>query len=316
MPGEFPASRLLPGSALQTIVPAIIPGPAVPGRHEPVLVEVTPGSRVRIDLNHPAGEPTATLLLIHGMCGSAESAYMRYCAAAAVGRGWLAARMNLRTCGGTERETDTLYNAGQSGDADTVLRYLAARPEHRGPLYAAGFSLGGNLLLRYVGLSGDGAAVDAVAGVNAPIDLELCLRALEEPRNRIYHFHYVRKLCSQLRRIDQLRGTDRPQPRARHVGTLRNFDDLYTAPDGGYGSSDEYYAAAHSAQFLGGIRRPTLVLSAANDPFVPVAMFARHHGLEHVAFAHPPVGGHCGYRQSRHPRCWAAEAVLDFLAQV
>jgi len=270
---------------------------------------------VRIDLNRPRGTPRATLLLIHGMGGSSESSYMRFGALAALRRNWVAVRMNLRTSGGTEAQARTLYNAGQADDAGKVLEWFDDRPEFPRPHVVAGFSLGGNLMLRYAGLSGASSRADAFVAVNPPVDLIACVEDLERPRNRIYQAHYVRKLCAALQRFRRVRNWPREPPRAGRVRTVRRFDDLYTAPDAGFRSAEEYYGWASSAPHLAAIRRPTMILSAVNDPFVPVKMFEEHHGLPGIEFVHPSVGGHCGYWQNRRPRNWAAEQLVEFLGR-
>jgi len=312
-PTSYRPSLWLPGGHLQTVVPSVWPVPAVPAPFTRRWVEVGPGSSVLLRVNRPESPPRGTLLLVHGMGGCAESNYMRDTAREALARGWVALRMNLRNCGGTERRSRTLYNAGQSGDADRVLADLGQHEdEYPRPHVAAGFSLGANLVLRYGGRSAERCRADALAAVNPPVDLEHCMQALERPANRIYQRHYVVRLCAQVRAVRRVRTLDGPAASPRQIGTLRNFDSRFTAPDAGYGSVDEYYADASAGPWLSGLRRPALILSARNDPFVPVGMFTAHHGHELIRFVHPEQGGHCGYWQRGRPRCWAAETVMDF----
>jgi predicted alpha/beta-fold hydrolase len=148
--------------------------------------------------------------------------------------------------------------------------------------------------------------------VNPPIDLDRCASAIERPGNRIYRIQFVLGLCRQVRRARRFHRVEGPEPIARRIRTVRRFDDLFTAPDAGYRSAAEYYADASAGPRLHGIRRPTLILSAKNDPFVPVEMFAPHHGTAGIRFLHPSAGGHCGYWQASRPRFWAAERILEF----
>jgi predicted alpha/beta-fold hydrolase len=284
----------------------------VEGPVETMLVPVSESSAVQVQINHPPGSSHGTLLLVHGMGGSAESGYMRRTAAQALGRGWTPVRMNLRNCGGTEALSRTLYNAGQSADVGRVLGALEAAGLPR-PFAAVGFSLGGNLVLRHAALAGVGCRADSVFAINPPIDLERCARALELPANRVYQMYYTRKLVRALRRILAVRKLSGFPPPDRSIRSVRRFDQLYTAPDGGFASAEEYYAQASAAPHLGRLTRPAVVISAADDPVVPVEMFAPHHGLERVRFVHPRQGGHCGYWQSSRPRFWASTAVLHFL---
>jgi predicted alpha/beta-fold hydrolase len=235
----------------------------------------------------------------------------------ALQRGWVAVRVNLRNCGGTEALARTLYNAGQSEDAGRVLEAMEAAQLPR-PFGVMGFSLGGNLTLRYAALAGADCRADAVIGINPPIDLEACVRSLEEPRNAVYHAYFTWKLCRLLRRIGRTRPIPGPAPRARVIRSVRRFDTLYTAPDGGYSSAEHYYQVSSSYLHLDALHVPTLILSSRNDPFVPAEMFdtIRASGSPKLRLLLPVSGGHVGYWQSNEPRFWAGQAALDFLEEV
>jgi len=302
----------LPGRHLQTIVPSLWPVAAVSERSESRVVGVAQGSSVRVMIDRPASGRRGTLVLVHGMSGSAESAYMRRTARQALCVGWAVVRMNLRNCGGTEHLSSTLYNAGQSGDLACVLEHLQQQQFPR-PFAAAGFSLGGNIVLLYAGRSGDACLADAVAAVNPPIDLEACARAIGAPSNRIYQAYYVLRLCRQVKRVARVRAPINPPPVRTEIRTVRRFDELYTAPDGGFASAEEYYARSSAAPTLSDLRRPAMLLSALDDPFVPPEMFVPHHGNPRLRLLQPRHGGHCGYWQSGTPRFWAAEAILGFV---
>jgi predicted alpha/beta-fold hydrolase len=205
-----------------------------------------------------------------------------------------------------------LYNAGQSDDADAVLQAIETQGLPR-PYALLGFSLGGNLVLRYAGLSGSACRADAVAGVNPPVDLQACVDAIERPGNALYHAYFTRGLCAQLRRIRRVRSVPGPEVSPRTIGGVRGFDELFTAPDAGYGSAADYYRGASAGAVLAGLRRSALILSAEDDPFVPVSMFAAHRAASGaLQLVHPRTGGHCGYWGVTHPRFWAASAALRF----
>lgn len=296
----------------QTIFPSLLPARGIRGEVETVDVPVAPRTALRVLLHRPE-RPKGTLVLLHGLAGSAESGYMRRTGAEALARGWALARVNLRTCGGTEAMSSSLYNAGQSDDAGAVLAALETRGLPR-PYGLVGFSLGGNIALRYGGMLGSACRADAIVGVNPPVDLAACMDALERPSNRLYHAYFTRKLWRQLARVRRVREVPGPRASPRSV---RGFDDVFTAPDGGYASAAAYYAEASAGPRLSRLARPALVLSSTDDPFVPVDAFAPYREAgPHLVFAHPRGGGHCGYWATGRPRYWAGEAALSFLEGV
>jgi predicted alpha/beta-fold hydrolase len=310
---DFRPAPWLRNRHLQTVAPVVWPA----GREEPLVEErvvaVSGASAVAVRIEATPRSPRGTLLLIHGVGGSAESGYMLRTSRLARERGFAAARMNCRNAGGTEHLSRTLFNAGQSDDVGRVLAALEDWGLPR-PYCLVGFSLGGNLALRYAGLAGRDSLADAVAALNPPIDLEACSRALLTPRNRPYGLFFTYELCTQLRRIRRNRPVPGPAAAWWKVRTVWNFDERFVAPDAGYASAVAYYEAASSRPCLGGLRIPALVLSAADDPFVPVEIFRSIPDLVpgRLVLAHPRRGGHLGYWQRGRPRFWAAPAVLEF----
>lgn len=320
-PGTFPPpfspAPWLPGRHLETIVPALWPARPLAWSEETVDLSVAPDASVRLRIAVPSAKPRGTVLLIHGMGGSSESAYMRRTAAMALTRGHAVVRMNCRNCGGTEALCRTLFHAGQSDDVGRVLSYLDGRSGDGTPrpFAAAGFSLGGALLLRYAGRSGTEAKADVVAAVNPPVDLETCCRSLERPENAVYHIHFTVALCKLLRRIRRIRPLPGPVPTFRRIRTLRRLDTLYTAADAGYASAEAYYAGASASPHLSSLRVPALVIASENDPFVPLRIFEPYRaGPGSIRFLVPARGGHLGFWQSAVPRFWAGETLLDFFA--
>jgi uncharacterized protein len=309
---EFAPAPWLRGPHAQTIVPSLLPARAVGGASETIDIPVAPGTKVRVVVTRPQGAPRGTIIAIHGLSGSAESGYMRRTAAQALAHTWAVVRINLRNCGGTEALATTFYNAGQSDDADAVLSAIEEAGLPR-PYALVGFSLGGNIALLYAGRSGNACRADAVCGVNPPVDLAVCIDAIERSGNRLYHAHFTRNLCAQLRRIRSVRDVPGPVAKPATIGGVRGFDEVFTAPDAGYASAADYYRGASAAAVLAGIRRPALIVSAQDDPFVPVTMFDAHREASKLLrLAHPSGGGHCGYWGSTRPRFWAANAALTF----
>lgn len=315
----FRPARWLPGGHLQTVLPSLFPAPQVAVSRR-LVVEVEPGSAVEILVSEPArvspGGATGTVLLVHGLGGSAESGYQRRLAAAALASGWSVARVNLRNCGGTAALASTLYNVGQSGDIGRALGALEREGLPR-PFGVVSFSLGANQVLLHATESGDGCAADAIVAVNPPVDLAAADRAIRRPANAPYHVNYTRSLCRLLNEVRAVREVPGPPARWWRVRTVRRFDEVFTVPDAGHPDVDTYYAAASSGPLLGRIARPTLVLSAADDPIVRVESFEAYRPpIGHpVRFEHPRAGGHGGYWAAEEPRYWAGERALGFLEE-
>jgi predicted alpha/beta-fold hydrolase len=302
---------------LQTLAPFLWPRGPEESPVDERVVRVASGSAVAVRVGAPLAGTRGSLLLVHGISGSASSRYMRRTARLAREAGWWTARMNCRNAGGTERLSSTLFNAGQSDDIGRVLEAFESWGLPR-PYAAVGFSLGGNMVLRYAALAGEGSRADGVAALNPPVELATCSRALEDPGNRAYGLYFTVELCRQLERIRRHREVPGPPAAWRKIRTVRNFDELFVAPDAGYPSAAAYYAAASAGPRLGGLRVPALVLSAADDPFVPAKLFEPLRGVApgRLEIVRPSRGGHLGYWQSARPRFWAAVVVLDYFDRV
>lgn len=275
-------------------------------------VEVDAENAVVVLVGHPAGPSRGTLVLFHGLSGSADAVYMRRTAREALRRGWSVVRTNLRTCGGTEALSRTLYNAGQWGDAGSVLRAMERRRLPR-PFAALGFSLGGNLILGHAGREGGACGADAVAAVNPPLDLSACIGALERSGNLPFQVYFSLALCAQVRRVRRVRPVAGPPARIWRVPGVRAFDRAFTAPDAGYPDAESYYRGASAGPCLAGVRVPALVLTSRNDPFVPVESVTRFLGPPGVDGAVTDRGGHVGFWHRGTPRFWPAAAVLAWL---
>jgi predicted alpha/beta-fold hydrolase len=285
------------------------------------LLEVEPGSRVLAQCHwQPERQRHPTLVLVHGLEGSSESSYMLGIAEQALAAGFNVLRLNQRNCGGTEHLTPTLYNSGLSGDCRAVLMELVER-EALAEIFFAGYSMGGNLVLKMAGELGSGAPqqLRGVCAVAPAIDLAACADAIALPQNFIYEWHFLRGLRRRLRRKARLFPGRYPLDGVARVRTLRQFDDVITAPHCGYRDAVDYYYRASAIRVVAQIRVPTLVVTAQDDPFVSFASF-RDPALAanpHITLVAPPQGGHCGF-VSRHPgdeRFWAEARLVEFCRQ-
>jgi len=256
-------------------------------------------------------------VLVHGLEGSSQSFYIVGLAEKALAAGANVVRLNLRNCGGTLHLTPTLYNAGLSQDITRVVEYLV-RERGLGDLFLIGYSLGGNLVLKASAELGDLAKyVSGTVAISPPIDLEPCVRTLELKSNRIYELGFLWSLKQKIRQKEKLYPKRFPVEKLDKVKSVREFDDAFTAPDGGYGTADRYYRDASSKPKLKSISVPTLIIAAQDDPLVPFAIFE---GIEadNVKFIGPTHGGHGGFIQdlgangSDGDRFWADRRILDF----
>jgi predicted alpha/beta-fold hydrolase len=286
------------------------------------LFEVDPRARVLAHC-HWQADPLAhpTLLLLHGLEGSSDAHYMRGLADKAFRRGFNVVRLNQRNCGGTEHLSETLYHSGLTADPAAVLRELAER-DRLESFVVAGYSLGGNLALKLAGEFGSAPPVDvkAVCAVSPTMDLERCVRALERRSNFAYQWNFVRNLKARMRRKAQLLPDRFSTAPLRRIRTVREFDEVYTAPHFGFRDASDYYYRASALRVAGAIRVPTLVLAAKDDPFVPVDPFHDPGvtGNPAITVLLTEHGGHCafvGVQEHGDDGYWAERALVEFAAR-
>jgi predicted alpha/beta-fold hydrolase len=268
----------------------------------------------------PDRESAPALVALHGLEGSSSAHYMRGLAHKAWSAGFNVVLLNQRNCGGTEHLGPGLYHSGLTSDAAHVLRELAELDGIR-HVVVAGYSLGGNLALKLAGDFGDAPPPElrAVCVVSPVMDLALCVDALERRQNAVYQWNFVRGLKGRMRRKARCHPGRFPLEPLQGVRTVRQFDEVYTAPHFGFQSAADYYYRASAIRVVERIRVPTLIITAEDDPFVPVAPFrdprvtanpnirlivTRHGG--HCGFITEPVNGDDGY--------WAERQVIRFAA--
>jgi predicted alpha/beta-fold hydrolase len=289
---------------------------------EPRIYDTEPGVRVRVDYQAPEGEPVAHLILVHGLEGSSEAGYARSLAQAALEAGCAAHRFNMRSCGGTEHLSGrTLYHSGQTSDLLAVIQQISRQQLPGGaPVFLAGFSLGGNVVLKLAGELGESASslIAGVMAISTPIDLAACVRQLDKPSNSIYARRFVTRLKERLRAKERLTPGLFDLTPLDQVQNIYEFDDRFTAQAFGFGSADNYYATQSANQFLDRIRVPTLVVQAKDDPLIPFAVydhpaFARNPHLRLLATEH---GGHLGFISKTKPRFWLDQVLVHWVLEV
>jgi predicted alpha/beta-fold hydrolase len=295
--------------------------PGLPAPEER-LFDVADKTRVLAHCHwQPRRSEQPLLILLHGLEGSSAAHYMRGCADKAFAAGFNVIRLNQRNCGGTERLAAGLYHSGLTHDADFVLREVAAT-DGIADVVIAGYSLGGNLALKLAGDYGGAPPpqLRGVVAVSPVIELEACVRALERRSNVIYQWNFVRGLRARMRRKDECFPGCFPIDRLPGVATVRQFDEVFTAPHFGFASAEDYYHRASAMRVVGRIRVPALVMSAADDPFVPADLFRDPALLSnpHIRVVVTPHGGHCGFLEhaGEDDGYWAERHIVRFAAEV
>jgi predicted alpha/beta-fold hydrolase len=327
---EFRPRRFLRNGHVQTIVGNFLRRADALPPAEAFSVEVAPaegGEPASQVLCHchfqpvevRAGRPTA--IIVHGLEGSSNSQYVIGNANKLWRAGCNVIRMNMRTCGGTERLSPTLYHSGLSGDVGAVMRFFIER-EGFTRVSLIGYSMGGNLVLKLAGDLGASAApaLKSVIGVSPAIDLGPSADALHEPLNRIYEMKFLRSLVARYRRKAELFPRLYDAARADGLRSLRDFDERVTAFYGGFTGADDYYFRAASARVIDRIAVPALVLHALDDPFVRLTAESRAklEGNPCITLIETTHGGHCAFLADADPArgddgYWAEQTLLRFL---
>lgn len=294
----YRAPAWLPGGHLQTLYPALAlrrGGPAF--RRE--TWQTPDADQIVVDWMDAADAQAPVLVLFHGLEGSSASHYSQSLFAAARALGWHGVVPHFRSCGEVENLKLRAYHAGDTDEIDWILaRIQAAHPGV--PIFAAGVSLGGNALLKWLGEQGAAAhqRIQAGAAVCAPLDLAACGAVLDTGLNRhIYTREFLRTLKAKMLHKLTLHGdTQIDQAEVRRATTLRAFDNLVTAPIHGFRDVDHYWQSSSSKPHLINICVPTLVINARNDPFVPAASLPTQAEVSAaVTLLQPEHGGHVGF---------------------
>jgi hypothetical protein len=319
-PPRYKAPWWLPGAHVQTVYPALVARP--PGvRYARERWESTPHGKPDgdfIDVDRVAGAIEQPMLVVfHGLEGSSESPYALYLMAEIQRRGWRGLVAHFRGCGGEMNRLPRAYHSGDAAEIDWVLR--RARAESPGaPLYVASVSLGGNATLKWLGEQGSAAESIATAAVaiSAPVDLAAAGNALEKGFCRVYTANFLSTMKkNSLAKLEKFPGLF-DAAKVRAAKTLREFDNLVTAPLHGFRDTDDYWARASAKPGLVSVGVPTLVLNARNDPFLPAWALPKAHEVSaRVTLDFPEQGGHVGFLSGPFPGSgrFLPERVFHFL---
>lgn len=264
-----------------------------------------------------------TVVIVHGLEGSAESQYVTGNANKAWAAGWNVVRMNMRNCGGTEKLAGaTLYHSGLSADVRAIAHTLIAEDKLE-RISLIGYSMGGNLVLKAAGEWGGDvpAQVRAVAAVSPGVDLDACATLLHAGSNRIYEWHFLLSLRRHLRHKAKLFPGRYDVSRLKGLRSIRDFDDRVTAFYCGFDGASDYYHRASAARVIDRIAVPTLVIHSLDDPFITITPETKTKMLANpkIRYIETRHGGHCGFlagaRDGDDGR-WAETKIQEFLRSV
>ncbi len=269
-----------------------------------------------LDLDWTPRPHGPVVLVLHGLEGSSDSPYARGMLATAHAHGWRGAVMHFRGCSGVPNRLPRSYHSGDTGDLSEVVDGLTARSDVSA-LVVVGYSLGGNVLLKWLGEQGAGAPVAAAVAVSVPYTLSLSADRLATGLSQLYQRRLIADLCAKLQRKFTPGTSPIDLDLAASSRNFWEFDDRVTAPLHGFEDVHDYYTRSSSRQFLGAIRVPTLMLHAKDDPFMTPDVLPSPDELSPgTRLEISAAGGHVGFVHGNlpwRPRYWLEERIPAFL---
>lgn len=318
-PSSFKPAWWLTNRHAQTMYPAFPWAGAPKIRLRSEKLELPDGDVTAVDWMDSGPGPDSgapILIVLHGLEGSADSPYARMLLKSAAQHGWRAAVLHFRDCGDYRNRLPRRYHAGETNDIRYFLESLRASG-HEGPMVAAGYSLGGNVLLKYLGENGVSTPLDAAAAVSVPLNLHDSALALSTGFSKVYQYYLIKRMKNAVRRkFDQYTAAF-DWHRTMAAKTFAELDDAITAPLHGFSGKDEYYDRCSSIGFLTEIRRPTLIINSLDDPFMtPAAVPTIEKLSDSVQMELSDHGGHVGYISGGtpwKPNYYLPGRIIEFL---
>ena len=311
---EFTPAWWLQGAHRQTLFPSLCRRRTAP----PLVrerIELPDGDFIDLDWTERSGDKV--VLVLHGLEGSLESHYTGGLLTALAQENYHAGLMYFRNCSEEPNRLARSYHSGETGDLDFVVRHILKKFPGR-QLVVIGFSLGGNILLKWLGEQADASPLHGAVAISVPFDLNSAALNLEKGLSRIYQRHLLIKLRNSVRKKAAHHPPPVPLGRLQELRTFRQFDDRITAPLHGFRDVDDYYTRSSSKQFLKTIRSPTLIIQAKDDPFLPAEALPVESELSpSVTMELSSRGGHVGFVSGANPlnpQYWLEQRILQFLA--
>ncbi len=271
-----------------------------------------------LDLDWSTNGSGPIVVILHGLEGSSDSKYVRGLLKAVHERGWRGVVMHFRGCSGEPNRLPRSYHSGETGDLAYVVDLLRQR-EPEAPLFVVGFSLGGNVLLKWLGQTGALAPVKAAVAVSVPFLLGESAKRLDQGFSRIYQWGLMRSMRQSVAEKRKRMALPLQIEDLSVLRTFRDFDEHVTAPLHGFAGANDYYARSSSRQYLKGIQIPTLVVQSCDDPFMTDAVIPQKKELSTtIELELYDSGGHVGFVGGGWPwapRCWLEKMILQYLGQ-
>ena len=264
--------------------------------------------------------PVPIVIFFHGLEGSIQSPYVKGIFSEIRRQGWIGVMMHFRGCSGEPNRLQRGYHSGETSDAAYLIEQIHGRYPSA-PLFAVGYSLGGNMLLKYLGEQKTITPIKAAVAVSVPFKLESCAAKLEKGFSQLYQRHLLDQLIANTKRkmskVDYSDILTLPTAEIDHLKTFREFDEHFTAPIHGFRGADDYYERCSSRQYLGRIARPTLILQARDDPFMSEdALPVAAEMSEQITFELSNRGGHVGFISGGYPwdpQFWLEKRIPRFI---
>jgi predicted alpha/beta-fold hydrolase len=315
VPSDFVGLGWTSNGHVETMLPALVPRRSIRWSERERL-ELDDGDF--LDLRWMRNGRRRLVIVCHGLEGSAEASYVRGLAAAVHAAGWDALAWNFRGCGAEQNRLMRSYHSGESGDLRAVVQHARTRYDR---VAVVGFSLGGNIVLKFAAETEVPSSLVAVVAVSAPVDLASSARRMDEvPSNIVYRRRFLRSLVAKTlvkaRKFPELRQRLAGQDGVAAVRTIREFDQRITAPVHGFDDADDYWARCSAAPLLPRLALPALMLNARNDPLLDDPSFPEQtaHASPWLHLECPDRGGHVGFLDRRHGlHPWHEQRICQFL---
>ena len=302
------------GAHLETIYPALLR-----------RVSLIPYTRERIttpdddflDLDWLEKDSDTVVIISHGLEGNSSRPYIKGMARALHTAGFSVVAWNFRGCSGEMNRQLRFYHSGATDDLHTVVTHLIEKKHYR-KIFLVGFSLGGNITLKYLGERNAPDAIQKAVVFSVPLDLKTSCQKISRPANRIYSNRFLRSLKGKVLAKSRFR-KELNTSKLAGIRTLVAFDDCYTAPLHGFKDANDYYEQCSSIRFVHLIKVPTLIINTLNDPFLspecfPKTLLSNH---PHVKLEILSRGGHVGFTQfNKNGLYWSEQRALEFLSMI